>query len=262
MILDGYHRFKACKELGIEPKDVTRDFGDELHERLFVVENLRNRRHLNDYERGTLNLNYKSIIAEIAKQNSMTNLKNADKELTYKDLGLGKQGVNEEIGKKADMSHEQIRKIERINEKATDADKQKLKSGEMTINKAYHKIVKPNANLNPKPQPQSQQPQRQVQQQIKQPKTKIKQESEQQESEVDTQQLEYRRKKLIEEVDFLRNMNKRANLETAKLNQTIKNQENEIKRLKSENTKLKQELKHKVKAIVGKAKTPSPLLKK
>ena len=44
IVLDGHHRYKACKELGIEPRTFAREFEDELEEQLFVIEcNLKQR---------------------------------------------------------------------------------------------------------------------------------------------------------------------------------------------------------------------------
>ncbi len=37
IILDGHHRYKACKELGIEPKTLVKVFEDKLEEQLFVI---------------------------------------------------------------------------------------------------------------------------------------------------------------------------------------------------------------------------------
>ena len=38
IILDGHHRYKACQELGIEPKTLVREFKDKLEEQLFVID--------------------------------------------------------------------------------------------------------------------------------------------------------------------------------------------------------------------------------
>jgi ParB-like chromosome segregation protein Spo0J len=37
IVLDGHHRFRACQELGIEPKALVREFNDKLNEQLFVI---------------------------------------------------------------------------------------------------------------------------------------------------------------------------------------------------------------------------------
>ncbi|MGC1932472.1 MAG: ParB N-terminal domain-containing protein [Candidatus Nitrosopolaris sp.] len=51
IVLDGYHRFRACKELGIPLNYRIKEFKDSLEEKQFVIEvNLR-RRQLNVFQR-------------------------------------------------------------------------------------------------------------------------------------------------------------------------------------------------------------------
>jgi ParB/RepB/Spo0J family partition protein len=51
IILDGHHRYKACQELGIEPKTIVRESEDKLEEQLFVIECNLNRRQLNNFRK-------------------------------------------------------------------------------------------------------------------------------------------------------------------------------------------------------------------
>src|SRR4030095_10110584 len=106
IILDGHHRYKACQELGIEPKTIVREFNDKLEEQLFVIDcNLR-RRQLNDFQKTELALKSKSILKEIAKKNMSLGGKGS------KDLEtLDSKGVSGEIGKLAGVSHETVRKV-------------------------------------------------------------------------------------------------------------------------------------------------------
>ena len=75
IILDGHHRFRACQELGIEPNWIVKTFDDDLHEKLFVIDCNLKRRHLNTFGRIELALTKKPIFEEIAKRNSLLNLK-------------------------------------------------------------------------------------------------------------------------------------------------------------------------------------------
>jgi hypothetical protein len=66
--LDGHHRWKACKELGISIDCYEKKFPNNLDEKEFIIEvNLR-RRHLNEFQRGEMGLKLESIYSERAKE--------------------------------------------------------------------------------------------------------------------------------------------------------------------------------------------------
>ena len=51
IILDGHARFRACKELGLEPRIMVREIEDPLLEQQFIIQINRNRRHLTSFQR-------------------------------------------------------------------------------------------------------------------------------------------------------------------------------------------------------------------
>ena len=53
-VLDGHHRLKILKELGIEPKTKVKSFDNPLSEKLYVIECNLKRRHLNDFQKAEL----------------------------------------------------------------------------------------------------------------------------------------------------------------------------------------------------------------
>jgi ParB-like chromosome segregation protein Spo0J len=132
IILDGHHRYKACQELGIEPKTLVREFKDKLDEQLFVIDCNLIRRQLNNFQRTELALKSKPILEAIVKRNESLGGKGG-RNLTP----LGR--VDERIGERAGVSRDTVRKVEKIleNERITDKDKEDLRLGKVSINKAY-----------------------------------------------------------------------------------------------------------------------------
>ncbi len=141
VILDGHHRLRACQELRILPKAVVREFENDLLEKKFVIECNLKRRHLNDYQKGILAKELLKIEEGEAKlrQGTRTDIptsstplldvENSDKRamtITAKKVGL--------------ESGEQLRKILKIDEQASENVKQQLREGKTTINKVYHQI--------------------------------------------------------------------------------------------------------------------------
>jgi transcriptional regulator with XRE-family HTH domain len=154
-ILDGHHRFKACQELGFEPKTETKDFPDKFHEQMFVIDSNLRRRHLNNFQRIELALKSKSILQEIAKQNQKAGVK-IDAATSVRNLtqvgstcssdesasatGIGGR-VDEQIAKRAGVSRDTVRKIEAIQEAVKQKPHlqhiiKKLDTGEISVNKA------------------------------------------------------------------------------------------------------------------------------
>ena len=97
IILDGHHRYKACQELGIDPKTTVREFSDKLEEQLFVIDCNLIRRQLNNFQRTVLALKSKPILEAIAKGNESLGGK-GDRNLTP----LGR--VDDRIGERASRS--------------------------------------------------------------------------------------------------------------------------------------------------------------
>lgn len=135
-ILDGHHRFRICQELSIEPKIVIREDEDPLQEQLFVIDCNLKRRHLNLYQKTTLALKAKPILQKIAIKNQKAGVP-----LTEISERLGRQGVNEAVGKRAKAGHDTVRKVEIINQEASEKTKGELESGKKSINEVYKAIV-------------------------------------------------------------------------------------------------------------------------
>jgi ParB-like chromosome segregation protein Spo0J len=136
IILDGHHRYKACQELGIEPKTLVKVFEDKLDEQLFVIECNLIRRQLNNFQRIELALKTKPILEAIVKRNESLGGKGV-RFLTP----LGR--VDDRIGKLAGASRDTVRKVEKILEdkKVTDKIQEDLRLGRLSINEAYEAVV-------------------------------------------------------------------------------------------------------------------------
>lgn len=141
-ILDGHQRFRACQELGIEPSFLLQDFGDKKQEFLFVIDSNLERRHLTVFQRAELVLKKKSILEELARRNTAANLPTSRKVSGSKYLELGGKGVNQKIGEAAGISHESVRKVEKILQSNDNDLKEKARNGQFTIHQAFNKIKK------------------------------------------------------------------------------------------------------------------------
>jgi hypothetical protein len=138
VIVDGHHRYKACKELGIEPRYIIRHFESDAEEIGFIRDCNLERRHLNTFQRCVIALKTKNKLAEIAKRNRMLNSPFVNTNSKYLEAEkLGGKGVNEKLGKSASSSHETMRKVERIWNESSQYIIDKAWRGTYSVNKAF-----------------------------------------------------------------------------------------------------------------------------
>ena len=173
VILDGHHRFRACRELGVEPKVEVKEFENALLEKKFVIESNLKRRHLNKFQRAKLILPLLEVEKQLARQRQLSGFDNVEnpssgkyfphdgkrarKPLTpeqkakaklkrqeKKRLGILPKKPNRArtiIAKKGQLSDRLLEKAKDILDKGSEELKQKVESGQTSISYA-HKIIK------------------------------------------------------------------------------------------------------------------------
>jgi ParB-like nuclease domain len=178
VILDGYHRYRACRELGLESKldldaDVNRqgkshiqladrvEFnrgdwvspfkdGDKIQEILFIVNS--NLRHSgttrsllvkNKFQRVELAIKIRSILEKIAEAEYMSLV---GLERGTKQIYISPYKKDEELGKLAGVGKETVRNAKIIIQNATEEIKQQVRTGQTSMNKAINDILEQRIN--------------------------------------------------------------------------------------------------------------------
>lgn len=141
LLLDGHNRKRICEEYGIPFQVVEIDIKSRDKALLWIIENQEGRRNLNKYQRAKLQLKKKPIIARLAKENQKTHGNTAPgKPKTLLQNSAKVIDTREELAKAAKVSHDTIHKVEVLEREATEELKDKLESGEVSINQAYTDI--------------------------------------------------------------------------------------------------------------------------
>lgn len=134
-IIDGWNRYKACKELNIEPN--FKEFkGDKMEAVVFILRT-NNRRDLTPYQRSIIALEYAPFFKEKAKKNQGTRTDILAKLPKSKSIDTRK-----ELSKIAQVKERTLGKVKIIQEKAPKEIKEKLATGEVSIDAAYKEIKK------------------------------------------------------------------------------------------------------------------------
>jgi N6-adenosine-specific RNA methylase IME4/DNA-binding XRE family transcriptional regulator len=141
ILVDGHNRYRIAQEYDIDFTTVEKEFADMNAVKEWMINNQFGRRNLPAYERGKLALRLKDIYSQKAKETK------AEKVSHYRQTGevlqiSVKPDTQRDLAKVANVSHDTINKIEKIEAKASDEVKQKLSIGTMSINEAYKEIKK------------------------------------------------------------------------------------------------------------------------
>ena len=138
VLLDGHNRYEIATKHNIPFTTVERFFDGDLDAKIWMINNQFGRRNLSNYQRSVLALEMESVFGEKAKANQkLSEGKGIQKS---EDLKKTEVVAIKEVAKTANVSHDTIAKVKVIQAKATEEVKEKLSSGNLSINEAYKEI--------------------------------------------------------------------------------------------------------------------------
>lgn len=139
-IIDGHNRYEIATKHNLEYKTAYKHFDNRESVIEWIILNQFGRRNLSAYDRSRLALKLKPVFEEKAKENILATQNNNSSSAFQKS---GKQiHTSKELAKVAGVSHDTIAKVQKIEEKAPEIIKEKVKSGDISINQAYQQVRK------------------------------------------------------------------------------------------------------------------------
>lgn len=146
IIVDGNNRYRICREYNIPFAYIEMDFESEEDARLWIIRNQLSRRNLPDFVKCELVLPFEAELKAEAKKRQIRKPATS----VMPTLASQKKGATrDELAAIAGVSHGSLDKVKKLVEEADDDTKEKLRKGEMSINKAYTSL-KEKTNTAPK----------------------------------------------------------------------------------------------------------------
>jgi N6-adenosine-specific RNA methylase IME4 len=137
-IIDGHNRYEIATRWGLEYETESKKFDNENDVREWMINNQFGRRNLSNYQRSVLALELESVFKEKAKEQQIRK-----PESVLPTLAEQKPiDTRKEISQIANVSHGTLDKVKVIQATATAEVKEKLSTGEISINQAYQEIKK------------------------------------------------------------------------------------------------------------------------
>jgi len=138
-ILDGRNRYKACKELNIEPKYENYQGDSPVS---YVLSLNIKRRHLNSSQLACIALDVLPNLEKEAKERQLSNLKQGDKTLVPQKIAEREKGEAKQIAAKlVGANKEYIRQVEKLKEESPDLYEE-VKQGKKTIPEVKRELIK------------------------------------------------------------------------------------------------------------------------
>ena len=135
VLLDGHHRYALCEDLGKPFKTVERPCANRDEARAWIIRNQLGRRNLTPYQRCELALKLEPLIAAQAKKKQRDSGGAVPQKSAEPPLD-----TRAELAREAGVSHDTIAKAKAIHEKAPEAVKAQLRTGDLSIHRAYESL--------------------------------------------------------------------------------------------------------------------------
>jgi N6-adenosine-specific RNA methylase IME4 len=139
IIVDGHNRYEICTKHGLKFNTEDRDFENIDAVKVWMIDNQKGRRNLTDGWKWELAQTRKSILAEKGKENQGKRtdlLSTIDKKLS--------EPINtqKELATELGWSTGKVAMADKVWKKATPEIKEKVKSGDVSINQAYIEVTR------------------------------------------------------------------------------------------------------------------------
>lgn len=138
IIIDGHNRYEIANKWNLDYETESKHFKSEDDVKEWMILNQFGRRNLSNYQRSVLALELEGLFKEKAKEKE--HIRKTTSQIS--DESFPEISTKKELAKVASVSHDTIAKVKKIQEKAPEEVKEKLKTGEVSINQAYKEIKK------------------------------------------------------------------------------------------------------------------------
>ena len=140
-IIDGHNRYEIATRWDLDFETENKHFDNEEAVKEWMILNQFGRRNLSNYQRSVLALELEDVFKEKAKDNLKLS---GGRGVKGKQISAEVKPIEtrKELSKVASVSHDTIAKVKKIQEKAPEEVKAKLRTGEVSINAAYKEIKK------------------------------------------------------------------------------------------------------------------------
>jgi DNA modification methylase len=149
ILVDGHNRYRIAQEYDIDFETVEKEFADMNAVKEWMINNQFGRRNLNNYQRSVLALQLEDVFKAKAKENLV--LSGGDKksgtQISANPI-IQKVETRQEIAKVANVSHDTISKVKKIEATASPEIKAKVSTGQISINEAFKEIKKEEKEIN------------------------------------------------------------------------------------------------------------------
>jgi DNA modification methylase len=138
ILIDGHNRYRIAQEHDINYETLEKEFENINRVKEWMINNQFGRRNLSNYQRSILALELEYVFREKAKEKEQFRKTTSQ----ISDESLPEISTKKELAKIANVSHDTIAKVKKIQSNATPEVKEKLNTGQMSINEAYKEIKK------------------------------------------------------------------------------------------------------------------------
>ena len=138
-IIDGHNRYNICTRLGIPfSYREKEDLSDRNAVEAWIIERQLSRRNLTKYQKSKLALKYEPLLKEQAKERQSEAGRNKLPQISAE--APDKRETRNKVADLAGVSRDTIARVKKIEAVADEETKQKLESGQLSINKAYNSL--------------------------------------------------------------------------------------------------------------------------